>query len=167
MNWRVLTYYIFLIFLLAGCLKPSDTGPSFEEQLKIDLEAIDAYLEINNIPAIPDPNNLIRYIIHEEGNGDSPETSNCVTTSYEGKFFNGNTFDQSDNLAFPLDAVILGFQIGLPLLQVGDSATLYIPSGFGYGPQGAPGIPANSNLIFNLRLKGMGTEYNGSTGTCL
>ena len=164
---NISNFWLATLLILTCCLDVGDSGPSFEQQLKMDLDTIDAYLEDNNIDALQDPNNLIRYVIHDEGNGASPTLSNCVTTSYKGMFFDGGTFDQSTGISFPLNGVIAGWQVGMQQLQNGDSATLYIPSGLGYGTQGRPGIPANANLIFNVRLKYIGTTYDGSTGTCL
>lgn len=158
---------LFSFLLLVGCLGVNDEGLSFEKQLDKDLEEIDAYLAANSITALKDPDDLIRYVIHEEGTGSVPKLSGCVTAAYEGKFYDGITFDEDEDVAFPLNAVILGWQIGMPLLQQGDSATLYIPSGLGYGTQGAHGIPGNTNLIFHVRLKHVGTVYDGASGTCL
>ncbi len=157
--------YIGLIVITAACLD-KDTGPSFEEQLEKDLAAIDKYLLDNNIDALSDPDNLIRYILHDEGSGASPSLDNCVTTSYKGMLFNGSLFDQNNELSFPLRGVIFGWQVGIPLLNTGDSATLYIPSGLAYGSTPVGSIPANSNLIFNVRLKKIGTTYNANTGSC-
>jgi len=151
--------------VLSGCLD-SASGHTFEEQLEKDLAAIDQYLADNGITALSDPNNFIRYVVHEEGGGSKPTIENCVTTSYFGELFDGSSFDESDQASFPLDGVILGWQIGIPLLQKGDSATLYIPSGFAYGSQSLPGIPVNSNLIFNIRLKDIGADYDPTTRSC-
>jgi FKBP-type peptidyl-prolyl cis-trans isomerase FkpA len=157
--------FIALTLSTWACLN-TDDQPSFEEQFIKDLAAIDQYLEDNNIDAQPDPNNWIRYVIHEEGEGlTSPTLDNCVTTSYKGTLFNGNVFDQNESATFPLSRVIFGWQIGIPLLQNGDSATFYIPSGLAYGPEKRSGIPANSNLIFNVRLKNFST-YNAEVGSC-
>ncbi|MBL7843736.1 MAG: FKBP-type peptidyl-prolyl cis-trans isomerase [Cyclobacteriaceae bacterium] len=163
---KLLTLFSFGVLLtFFSCFKQEDI-PTFEEQLERDLAAIDAYLAQNSITALQDPNNLIRYVIHEEGDGSSPGLSNCVTTSYKGKLFNGNVFDQNSNISFPLNGVIAGWQVGMQQLNKGDSATLYIPSGLGYGRQGIGSIPGNANLIFNVRLKNIGTVYNNSTGSC-
>ena len=40
-----------------------------------------------------------------------------------------------------LAGMIVGWQIGLPLLHVGDSATLYIPSGLAYGTAKVGSVP--------------------------
>lgn len=154
------------IALMAGCVKSGDPGLSFEEQLEVDLKAIDKYLADNNITAQVDPDNLIRYVVHEEGNGASPKISNCIMASYNGKFLNGTSFDKSNNAAIPLSGVILGWRVGVPLLNQGDSATLYLPSGLAYGPGGYATIPGNTNLLFHIRIKSIGTQYNAAANTC-
>jgi len=75
--------------------------------------------------------------------------------NYTGRLLsNGNIFDSSAApVQFPLTNLILGWQIGFPLMPKGSIATLYIPSGYGYGSNGAgASIPPNANLIFNVEL---------------
>ncbi len=163
---RLITFSsLSVLIFLSSCFKQEDI-PSFEEQLANDLAAIDSYLAQNSIDALSDDDNLIRYVIHDEGDGSSPNLENCVTTSYKGMLFNGNVFDQSNNLSFPLNRVIAGWQVGMQQLNKGDSATFYIPSGMAYGRQGIGSIPGNANLIFNVRLKNIGITYNNTTGSC-
>jgi FKBP-type peptidyl-prolyl cis-trans isomerase FklB len=54
---------------------------------------------------------------------------------------------------------IFGMQVALPKLPVGSKATLYIPSGLGFGDQvinsGSASVPANSNLIYEVELLGI------------
>ena len=79
----------------------------------------------------------------------------------------GSEFDSGKNISFPLTSVIDGWKIGIPLLDVGDSATLYIPSGLAYGYYGyPPEIPGNANLIFNVGLTKVGTTYKTSDRSC-
>ncbi|HEU5147854.1 MAG TPA: FKBP-type peptidyl-prolyl cis-trans isomerase, partial [Chryseosolibacter sp.] len=75
--------------------------------------------------------------------------------------------DKGTNISFPLNSVIDGWRIGIPLLTVGDSATLYIPSGYAYGYYGyPPEIPSNANLIFNVAVKNVGQTYKTSDRSC-
>jgi FKBP-type peptidyl-prolyl cis-trans isomerase len=165
-NLKIL--FLLLAGVMGSCLN-TDEGLSFEEQLEKDLATIDQYLTDNGIDAEQDPDGFIRYVIHVEGSGASPTLEHCVAVNYLGKLLTGATFDDGEDAKFPLGGpygVIAGWQIGLPLMQVGDSATLYIPSGLAYGTQGVPGlVPGNSNLIFRVGLHGV-TTYNASTGSC-
>ena len=49
-------------------------------------------------------------------------------------------------------AMIPGFKEGIRLLNVGDEATLFLPYELAYGEQGGRGIPAKSNLIFEVKV---------------
>jgi len=136
-------------------------------QVTKDANTISKYLEDNKITAQQDTSGL-RYVIHTTKGGSKPTIDNCVEVKYQGKFLkDGKVFDQSDKVSFPLNGVIRGWQLGIPMLGIGDSATFYIPSGLGYGAQGYPGaIPPNAILIFNVELLGFGGEFDQATRTC-
>jgi FKBP-type peptidyl-prolyl cis-trans isomerase len=148
------------------CLS-NDNTLNYWEQLEADISAIDSYLTENNISAVQDASG-IRYIIHRDGEGNKPTIDSCVTTDYRGEFLtDGQGFDEGSNVSFPLSGVIEGWKIGIPLLSEGDSATLYIPSGLGYGYYGyPPEIPGNANLIFHVAIKKVGQTYNSSDRSC-
>ena len=130
-----------LIPFLAGSCMMNDNEdiPDFNEQLQKDLEAIDNYLETNNIQALQDPDGFIRYVVHRDSSTTKPTIDSCVTANYSGLLLsNGHEFDSGENVSFPLIGVIDGWKIGIPLMDVGDSITLYIPSGLAYGYYGYP-----------------------------
>ena len=52
----------------------------------------------------------------------------------------------------PKDMMIQGFKEGLKLLGTGDKATLFIPYYLAYGETESRGIPAKSNLIFEVEI---------------
>ncbi|MCK5103577.1 MAG: FKBP-type peptidyl-prolyl cis-trans isomerase, partial [Cyclobacteriaceae bacterium] len=71
----------------------------------------------------------------------------------------GTKFDSSLDRNQPFDfkigvgGVIMGWDIGIPLLKKGGKGTLYIPSPLAYGEQGAGGIiKPNSVLKFDVEL---------------
>lgn len=76
----------------------------------------------------------------------------------KGKQFdtNVNTTPAKDVLSFVIDAsplqVISGFNMGVKDMKVGGKRTIYIPTTLGYGSTAQTGIPANSNLIFDVEL---------------
>jgi FKBP-type peptidyl-prolyl cis-trans isomerase FkpA len=142
-----------LIIILASCLSEDVVSP--QEQLRRDINAIDAYLFENNINAIKDESGL-RFVVFEIGtNGVPPNEWNNIELSYTGRLLsNGAQFDQNNSFSLSLtDNLILGWKIGLPLLPAGSKATLYIPSVYAYGDRGNSSIPKNANLIFDIDLK--------------
>lgn len=159
-------YILSLATMMAGCSK-TDESPCTKQvsadkisavdqvQLQKDIAAIDTYLSSQPIPiiAIKDPSGL-RYVISTKGDDTRPCLENNVTVKYAGRFFDRKGFDAAVNpVSFPLTNLILGWQIGFTGFGKGTKATLYIPSGFGYGSTGfGTSIPANANLIFDIEL---------------
>lgn len=146
-------------FLLTSCLPKieCDIKPNLnvsESQLEKDIDAIETYLTDNNIEAEVHKSG-IRYVINSQGDGKKPTVCNQVTVSYQGRLLaDGSIFDNSEGaIAFGLDRLIPGWQVGLPLIKEGGNITLYIPSVYGYGSRGSGNsIPPNSNLIFDINL---------------
>ncbi len=140
------------VLVLTGCIKDDEViTPS--EQLEIDIAIIDSYLGDNNITAQVHESGL-RYVIHKEGSGSSPTINDVVKVDYKGSLLSdGTVFDQASGAEFALNQLILGWQIGFTLLKEGSDATLYLPSGLGYGTRGSGNnIPPNANLIFDVTL---------------
>lgn len=137
--------------LLSSCL---DTGSepvlSFAEQWAKDTTAIGSYLRANKINALTDASG-VRFVVDSLASGFPPRNNNTVSFKYTGRFLSGNIFDQGD-ISGVVSSFIGGFQVGLSLLPEGSKARFYIPSGYAYGSTGAKGIPANSNLIFEIQL---------------
>ncbi len=102
----------------------------------------------------------LKYIIWKKGDGGQPEVGDKVSVHYAGRLTDGSPFDDSYKrgkpFEFPLgkQRVIKGWDEGIAHLNVGDSATLIIPSELGYGAADRPTIPANSTLIFDVQLMG-------------
>ncbi len=98
----------------------------------------------------------LQYEVLKEGKGASPAATSMVKVHYKGTLIDGTTFDSSydrgEPAQFPLNNVIPGWTEGLQLMKVGGKNKFYIPSDLAYGPQGRPGIPANSALIFEVEL---------------
>jgi FKBP-type peptidyl-prolyl cis-trans isomerase len=94
------------------------------------------------------------------GKGPSPKATDVVTVHYKGTLIDGTKFDSSYDRGkpaeFPLNGVIKGWTEGLQLMKVGGKNKMVIPSDLAYGPQGRPGIPANSVLIFEVELISIG-----------
>jgi FKBP-type peptidyl-prolyl cis-trans isomerase len=79
-----------------------------------------------------------------------------VKAHYSGWLTNGTVFDSSRKRGepsdFSLNAVVAGWQKGIPGMKVGGIRKLVIPPEMGYGSRGQRGIPANATLIFEVEL---------------
>lgn len=107
-------------------------------------------------PGVKATQSGLQYQILEEGKGKSPKATDTVRVHYKGQLIDGTVFDSSyergEPVEFPLSGVIRGWTEGLQLMKTGGKARLYVPSDLAYGPQGRPGIPPNSVLIFDVEL---------------
>lgn len=92
------------------------------------------------------------------GDGESPKPGQTVTVNYVGTLENGTEFDNSYKKGGPVDfrigvgQVIKGWDEGLMGMKVGGKRRLFIPSKLGYAAVPRPGIPPNSNLLFEIEL---------------
>jgi FKBP-type peptidyl-prolyl cis-trans isomerase len=99
----------------------------------------------------------LQYEILKAAEGAKPTIKSKVTTHYHGTLINGTVFDSSvergQPLSFPLNAVIRGWQEGIPLMSVGAKYRFFIPQDLAYGMQSpSPAIPGGSALIFEVEL---------------
>lgn len=142
--------------LLAGCLGNNVTTDNTAQQFTTDTTAISGYLKLVAPDAIKTPAG-VWYEIVNEGTGYYPTYSDTITVNYVGKILStGTVFDDKSTTAFTvnsLSTLIAGWQVGLPKLREGATGRLYIPSGLAYGTGGANGVPANSNLQFDIVVK--------------
>jgi FKBP-type peptidyl-prolyl cis-trans isomerase len=96
------------------------------------------------------------YHIMNEGTGKMVQPTDTVKIFYKGYLFNdGTIFDQTKDSprSFPLNRLIQGWQIGLPLLKTGGKIKLVIPSHLAYSIRTrAPKIPPNSTLVFEIEV---------------
>jgi len=109
------------------------------------------------------------------GSGPACKKGNKVEMRYIGKLQDGKVFDcmyphsllstdlsltlkiankKGKPFGFKLGAgeVIKGWDVGVAGMQVGGERRLTIPASFAYGSKALPGIPANSTLVFDIKL---------------
>ncbi|KAJ5326477.1 uncharacterized protein N7506_009579 [Penicillium brevicompactum] len=107
--------------------------------------------------------------ILENGNGvDYPKVGERVAIHYRGCLYDPSKeaehfmgADAVPPLATPIGVgrLIKGWDQGVPQMSLGEKAILTISPDFGYGAQGFPGlIPANSQLVFEVKLVSIGTK---------
>lgn len=98
----------------------------------------------------------LQYEVVKEGSGASPKDADTVRVHYTGTLTDGKKFDSSrdrnEPAEFPVNGVIPGWTEALKMMKPGAQYKLAIPAKLAYGPQGRPGIPANSVLLFDVEL---------------
>jgi len=91
------------------------------------------------------------------GTGPQAKKGNTVRMRYIGKLTNGKVFDKNVSgkpFTFHLGKgeVIKGWDEGIVGMQVGGERILSIPPNMAYGSKKQEGIPANSTLVFEVKL---------------
>lgn len=103
----------------------------------------------------------LRYLILDPGEkGNKPRNGEMVTVHYYGFLeSNGEEFDSSFKngmpIQFPLGKgqVIAGWDIGIPLFNIGSKGILFVPASLAYGEAGSPPvIPPNASIFFYVEI---------------
>ena len=95
------------------------------------------------------------------GTGATATANSTVSVQYTGAIASTGIVFQSSldqgpaPISFPLSGVIPGFKEGITGMKVGGTRQILIPAAMGYGSTAQQGIPANSNLVFNVTLLGV------------
>ena len=101
----------------------------------------------------------VLYEILQSGNGPKTTIRNIVSVYYKGMLIDGSVFDDNTTQGFPdafrLADLIVGWQIALTQMCVGDKWRIYVPATVGYGAMSLSGIPKHSTLIFEIELTGI------------
>jgi FKBP-type peptidyl-prolyl cis-trans isomerase len=128
-------------------------------KLASDLAAINTYLatnETNEIDATYDSG--IYYVMTQVGLGAAPSLYSQIKISFKGKLLSdGSEFINeivmpSATFSSRVVNYTHGLLLGLQLMNEGGKATFYVPSGLAYGTRAFTGVPANSNIIFEIEL---------------
>ena len=99
----------------------------------------------------------LQYKLIKKGTGAKPVPTDTVKVQYKGTLLDGKEFDSSykrnEPAVFQVNQVIAGWQEALPLMEVGSTYELYIPTDLAYGDRGAPPvIEPGSMLVFQVEL---------------
>lgn len=88
------------------------------------------------------------------GSGAAITVGSQFTATYKGYLTNGTVFDSGTLTQQTLSTsnLIAGFVSGLDGMKVGGTRRIFIPSALGYGGTARTGIPANSDLVFEVTL---------------
>ena len=141
--FRNLTIACLIIVGVSSQMSCSKSSASEKDQMT-------SYAAKNNITYVSDPSGVLYQII-TAGNSNKPRLTSTITVTYTGKLMNDKTFD-SGTITYPLNNLIAGWQIALPLIGEGGQIKILIPSSLGYGSSGSGSIPGNSPLYFDVSL---------------
>ena len=100
----------------------------------------------------------VQYKIVKAGPGTSrhPTPQDYVRVAYEGSLLNGKIFDSTmqtpDPPMYQLKTLIPGWIDVVQQMQEGDEWMIWVPPELGYGAKAVGPIPANSVLVFRMRL---------------
>jgi FKBP-type peptidyl-prolyl cis-trans isomerase len=158
-----------IVGLFSTCSKDAPV-PDFNEQLKKDILAIDDYLAQNNITAIKDTTG-VRYVINSVGLGEVPASTSVVyvnlieTVMSTGTVYRDFKEQYARGQLGDANSVFPAFQIVLPKVKKGSVVTIYSPSGYAYGGSSSSdgNLPANANIIFNVKLLDEPTQFKIDT----
>lgn len=95
-----------------------------------------------------------------EGDGPEATANSTVDVHYLGvDFESGEEFDSSwsrgESINFPLQALVKGWQEGIPGMKVGGRRELIVPPALAYGPAGGGHPLSGRTLIFVIDLLGV------------
>jgi FKBP-type peptidyl-prolyl cis-trans isomerase len=95
------------------------------------------------------------------GTGTEVKAGDTITAHYTGALaatgvIFQSSLDSGSPFTSPLSGLIKGWQQGIPGMKVGGTRRLMIPAELAYGAQSQAGIPANSDLVFDIQLMSIG-----------
>lgn len=98
----------------------------------------------------------IQYQVLKAADGEKPLLNSTIKAHYRGALLDGKEFDSSFKRNQPFTAkptqLIKGWQEVIPMMPVGSTWRLWIPSDLAYGDNGTGGIPGGATLIFDIEL---------------
>lgn len=157
-NLLIFVVAVSSMLIFGSCLKSEDTTTyqkEFQSQLSTDKMTITQFLVNKGIKASEHESGIF-FAIEEKGTGDYDYVGKnpTIRVNYTGRLLDGTVFDSTEGkpIEFKLGQVILGWQIGIQLIQKGGKIRLIIPSGYAYGNRSAGKIPANAILDFDIEL---------------
>jgi len=145
-----------LVIAFTGCSKSDDKcNITMGSPTPAELNTIQTYLTQKGITAQSDNRGFYYRVLNAGVGGAAPTLAANVTVSYEGSLPNGTVFDATPSgqtRTFPLNGLIMGWQLGIPLVTKGGIIDLYLPPSLAYGCSAVGSIPAGSMLIFRITL---------------
>lgn len=152
---RPLLTVLVLGIAFASCLKSKNDCDYDACAIKAPASEIDSvknYLTTMGITAVQHCSGVF-YAIDSAGTGNTPNPCSYINANYVGKLKSGVTFDSgSFQQPYQLTDLVRGWTNTVPLIKNGGKIRIYVPPSLGYGNQAVGTIPANSILIFDIKL---------------
>lgn len=124
-----------------------------EKRLAGEPAAVAAYIQKSG-KTFQKTSSGLQYAIQAPGNGANPKAGETWVVSYRGSFLDGKEFDKGNEVPMPIGQMIPGFNEALTLMKPGGQGVFVIPSALAYGSEQRGPIPANSVLVFEVKLHG-------------
>ncbi len=150
--------FFWLCLLLPGLIGGCNSNKETVDQVAADDLMIRNFLSTNNLQAQRDPSGIYYRIVTPGAPNTAPAPVDTVRVHYTGSLLSGAIFDTSRPdrpIRFTLERLIVGWQVMLPQMQIGERRVMYLPSDYGYGSRGQGPIPPNAVLIFDVELLGV------------
>ena len=110
-------------------------------------------VNISQMQKVAVGSNFVYYKDFTVGSGAVLKSAVPVIVTYAGFLSNGALFDSGNAVQFNLAQTVIGFQQGMLGMNVGGERLIVVPSNLGYGPYAIGRVPANSTLVFDVRLE--------------
>ena len=144
--------FIFTVVGVLGFSSCKKSDADVQDYSTVDKKIIQDYIKEHNLKADSTETGLY-YVIDKPGSGKFPNQYSFVKIRYKGYLTSGKVFDEAKNpVTFKLQNLIVGWQEGIPKFKEGGQGLLLVPSHLGYGDRTTSSIPANSVLIFEIKL---------------
>jgi peptidylprolyl isomerase len=134
------------------------SGPVVFFVVLLILQACSTKSKIVQPPAYQMHESGIQYQIIRKSGGTLPTANDMIKVHYtlmlEDSTIIDSSYERGEPVSFKLGAghVIKGWDIAMTLLAEGDEANLKIPPSLGYGDKSMGDIPANSVLLFHVKI---------------
>jgi FKBP-type peptidyl-prolyl cis-trans isomerase FkpA len=153
------------VSIILGACKKESTGCPYTLSTMVappaEIDSVQRFITANGINAEAHPSGVFYRVNTEGTQGANPTACSLLTAEYSGTLFSGAPFggtNAGEPVQFALGELIAGWHSVLPLLKGGSDVDLFIPPSLAYGsavrenPNGTIAIPANSYLIFHIKL---------------
>ncbi|MBF0665838.1 MAG: FKBP-type peptidyl-prolyl cis-trans isomerase [Brevundimonas sp.] len=161
-GWARTAAALALAAALSAC--GGDPAPGVDPEAAANLRAAGFFMETNaKADGVRTLASGVQYKVVQAGpaGGERPDGNDLVRVDYEGSLTDGTVFDSSFQRGAPAaftvedgiaGSLIPGMRDALQHMTVGDEWLVYIPPELGYGDSQVGEIPANSVLVFRLKL---------------